>query len=234
MLVAESATGMLTGAAAGAHAGSGAAAAPGVLAGNLLQAPVHLPMNLCDNTVTAISLFNLALGNHCANTGGRHHPPGHQPSGNHQPPAHVSQRPCLRPGGKGRVGGQAVPVPVLASTGSDGLGASVAASGALLLGAWHSCAAAGARAPGPVPPALRPAAPGSFWSGSRQSRGLRPGAVPSRHTGPAHGGVGCQARTRSTVRHDHRLSLHGARAVLWREQRSATAAGHVPLRFFTR
>ncbi|MEU7148786.1 chaplin family protein [Streptomyces sp. NPDC045456] len=91
VLVAATATGILAGAAAGAHADSGAAgrtaAAPGVLAGNLLQAPVHLPVNLCGNTVNVIGLLNPAFANHCANTGSGHRPPGHKPPG-HKPPGH--------------------------------------------------------------------------------------------------------------------------------------------------
>nr|WP_030025095.1 chaplin family protein [Streptomyces monomycini] len=91
VLVAATATGILAGTAAGAHADSGAAgrtaASPGVLAGNLLQAPVHLPVNLCGNTVNVVGLLNPVFGNHCANPGGHHHPPGHKPPG-HKPPGH--------------------------------------------------------------------------------------------------------------------------------------------------
>ncbi|MFH9426241.1 chaplin, partial [Streptomyces sp. NPDC017529] len=88
VLVAATATAILAGTTAGAHADSGAAgrtaASPGVLAGNLLQAPAHVPVNVCGNTVNVIGLLNPAFNNHCANPGSHHHPPGHKPPG-HKP-----------------------------------------------------------------------------------------------------------------------------------------------------
>ncbi|MBV2154563.1 chaplin [Kitasatospora sp. SUK 42] len=46
-----------------------AAGSPGVLSGNLLQVPVHLPINLCGNTIDIVGLLNPAFGNKCANVG---------------------------------------------------------------------------------------------------------------------------------------------------------------------
>ncbi|MFJ4005864.1 chaplin [Streptomyces sp. NPDC090023] len=40
---------------------------PGVLSGNVLQIPVHVPINLCGNTVNVIGALNPAFGNTCAN-----------------------------------------------------------------------------------------------------------------------------------------------------------------------
>ncbi|MBD0738083.1 chaplin [Streptomyces sp. CBMA29] len=40
---------------------------PGVLSGNLIQIPVHVPVNLCGNTVSVIGLLNPAFGNYCVN-----------------------------------------------------------------------------------------------------------------------------------------------------------------------
>lgn len=40
---------------------------PGVLAGNLVQLPVDVPVNACGNTVSVIGLLNPAAGNRCAN-----------------------------------------------------------------------------------------------------------------------------------------------------------------------
>ncbi|MGW2818369.1 chaplin [Streptomyces sp. NPDC001415] len=40
---------------------------PGVLSGNLLQVPVHVPVNLCGNTVNVIALLDPAFGNTCIN-----------------------------------------------------------------------------------------------------------------------------------------------------------------------
>ncbi|MEU3186217.1 chaplin [Streptomyces sp. NPDC006923] len=58
---------------AAADAGAGAAAigSPGVLSGNVLQVPVHLPLNVCGNTTNATGLLNPAFGNRCANISGQ-------------------------------------------------------------------------------------------------------------------------------------------------------------------
>ncbi|OKJ74379.1 hypothetical protein AMK32_35920 [Streptomyces sp. CB01883] len=62
---------LLVGGAAGAFADSGAEAAavnsPGVLSGNVVQIPVHVPINICGNTVDVIGALNPAFGNVCAN-----------------------------------------------------------------------------------------------------------------------------------------------------------------------
>ncbi|WP_442817397.1 chaplin [Streptomyces sp. NBC_01216] len=44
-----------------------AAHSPGVASGNVLQAPVHVPVNLCGNTVSVIGLLNPTFGNTCVN-----------------------------------------------------------------------------------------------------------------------------------------------------------------------
>ena len=49
----------------GAH--GAAAHSPGVLSGNVLQVPVHVPVNVCGNTVNVIGLLNPAVGNVCVN-----------------------------------------------------------------------------------------------------------------------------------------------------------------------
>ncbi|MFF2849637.1 chaplin [Streptomyces sp. NPDC058001] len=40
---------------------------PGVLSGNVVQAPIHIPVNVCGNTVTVIGALNPTFGNHCKN-----------------------------------------------------------------------------------------------------------------------------------------------------------------------
>ncbi|WP_269657108.1 chaplin [Streptomyces cinnabarinus] len=54
-----------------AHADSGAdgaaAGSPGVISGNTVQLPVHVPVNVCGNTVNVVGLLNPAAGNTCAN-----------------------------------------------------------------------------------------------------------------------------------------------------------------------
>ncbi|MET8556062.1 chaplin [Streptomyces sp. NPDC004959] len=59
------------GAAVPAFADSGAEGAaigsPGVLSGNLLQVPVHVPLNVCGNSIDIIGLLNPSFGNTCVN-----------------------------------------------------------------------------------------------------------------------------------------------------------------------
>jgi hypothetical protein len=50
---------------AGAH--GAAVNSPGVLSGNVVQVPVHVPVNVCGNTVNVIALLNPAFGNTCIN-----------------------------------------------------------------------------------------------------------------------------------------------------------------------
>ncbi|CAL9460085.1 Chaplin-D [Streptomyces sp. enrichment culture] len=40
---------------------------PGVASGNLVQVPVHVPINLCGNTVNIIAALNPVFGNTCVN-----------------------------------------------------------------------------------------------------------------------------------------------------------------------
>ncbi|WP_330333942.1 chaplin [Streptomyces sp. NBC_00536] len=64
-------------AAADANAHGAAVGSPGVLSGNLLQVPVHVPVNVCGNTVNVIALLNPAFGTTCVNaSGGGHHTEG--------------------------------------------------------------------------------------------------------------------------------------------------------------
>ncbi|MEW1718078.1 chaplin [Streptomyces sp. NPDC093109] len=59
-------------AAADAGAGATAVGSPGVLSGNVIQVPVHIPVNLCGNTIDVVGLLNPAFGNTCVNTSGFH------------------------------------------------------------------------------------------------------------------------------------------------------------------
>ncbi|MGW6691231.1 chaplin [Streptomyces sp. NPDC054961] len=52
---------------ADANAGGQAERSPGLLSGNLVQLPVHTPVNVCGNTVSVVGLLNSAAGNRCAN-----------------------------------------------------------------------------------------------------------------------------------------------------------------------
>ncbi|MHC0430728.1 chaplin [Streptomyces sp. O3] len=64
--------GLAAGAAAGtafADAGAQGAAvhSPGVGSGNVGQIPVHIPINVCGNTVNGIAALNPTFGNTCVN-----------------------------------------------------------------------------------------------------------------------------------------------------------------------
>ncbi len=54
---------------ASAHSGAEGAAvhSPGVVSGNVVQVPVHVPVNVCGNTISVIGLLNPAFGNTCVN-----------------------------------------------------------------------------------------------------------------------------------------------------------------------
>ncbi|UAX53013.1 chaplin [Streptomyces sp. A144] len=74
LMTMAAATGVIAAAGGAAHADSGAhgsgSNSPGVLSGNTVQAPVHVPVNVCGNTVDVIGVLNPAMGNSCANQGG--------------------------------------------------------------------------------------------------------------------------------------------------------------------
>ncbi|WP_432068193.1 chaplin [Streptomyces sp. C10-9-1] len=61
----------LGGAAAPAMADAGANGAavgsPGVLSGNVIQVPIHIPVNACGNSINVVGLLNPAFGNTCIN-----------------------------------------------------------------------------------------------------------------------------------------------------------------------
>ncbi|MFD7086091.1 chaplin [Streptomyces sp. NPDC002181] len=44
-----------------------AAGSPGVLSGNLVQVPVHVPVNVCGVTANLVGALNPAFGNTCVN-----------------------------------------------------------------------------------------------------------------------------------------------------------------------
>ncbi|MEK2476332.1 MULTISPECIES: chaplin [Streptomyces] len=51
----------------GAHAAGKAVGSPGVLSGNLIQVPIHVPINVCGNTASLVGVLNPAFGNICVN-----------------------------------------------------------------------------------------------------------------------------------------------------------------------
>jgi LPXTG-motif cell wall-anchored protein len=98
-------------AAADSAAGGRAEGSPGVLSGNSVQVPVHVPVNVCGNTVDAPGLLDPAFGNACGGTPAPAHTPQPAPPADSAPPA-----------------------PELAHTGAAGVGAAAAGGLALLLG----------------------------------------------------------------------------------------------------
>ena len=72
IVAAAAATGGLVLAGAGlAVADSGAQGAavhsPGVLSGNVVQIPIHIPINVCGNSINVIAALNPTGGNVCIN-----------------------------------------------------------------------------------------------------------------------------------------------------------------------
>ncbi len=71
-LVVSAAAGFAVAGAAGmASAASGAdgaaAGSPGVVSGNVIQVPVHAPVEACGDTVDVIGILSPAFGNVCSN-----------------------------------------------------------------------------------------------------------------------------------------------------------------------
>ncbi|MDR6973982.1 hypothetical protein J2X68_000651 [Streptomyces sp. 3330] len=52
---------------ADAGANGAAIGSPGVLSGNVVQVPIHIPINLCGNSVNVIAALNPTGGNVCVN-----------------------------------------------------------------------------------------------------------------------------------------------------------------------
>ncbi|MEU7039916.1 chaplin [Streptomyces varsoviensis] len=52
---------------ADAGAQGAAVGSPGVVSGNVVQVPIHIPVNLCGNTINLVGLLNPAYGNTCVN-----------------------------------------------------------------------------------------------------------------------------------------------------------------------
>ncbi|MFJ9019921.1 chaplin [Streptomyces sp. NPDC102259] len=94
-----------------AHADSAAdgaaAGSPGLISGNGIQLPVHLPVNLCGNTVNVVGVLNPAAGNTCANKGAAAAPGKHGASSGGGATAHGATQDS-----PGVVSGNGVQLPV--------------------------------------------------------------------------------------------------------------------------
>ncbi|MFD5701035.1 MULTISPECIES: chaplin [Streptomyces] len=51
----------------GADANGEAKNSPGIVSGNLVQAPVHVPVNACGNSISVVGILNPTFGNVCEN-----------------------------------------------------------------------------------------------------------------------------------------------------------------------
>ncbi|MET8244410.1 chaplin [Streptomyces sp. NPDC005202] len=114
--------------AGGAAAQGSGEDSPGVLSGNGIQLPVHLPVNVSGNTVNVVGVGNPAAGNTSTNTSGhrpRHStPPAPRPAA--PPKPHPAPRPMPHPAPRTQAS--------LAHTGTDQTVPAVAAGAALVLG----------------------------------------------------------------------------------------------------
>ncbi|MGW6706369.1 chaplin [Streptomyces sp. NPDC054956] len=89
---------------ADADAGGRAERSPGLLSGNLVQLPVHTPVNVCGNTVSVVGVLNSAAGNRCANEApgdGGPGRPGPRPSHPSSPQQSQSSHPSKPGAGNG-------------------------------------------------------------------------------------------------------------------------------------
>ncbi|MEU1125885.1 chaplin family protein [Streptomyces sp. NPDC005899] len=139
----------------GASAEAQAVGSPGVLSGNLAQAPVDVPANVCGNTIDVVGVLNPAGGNTCVNEGGYEQdippvkPPVVEPPSEEPPTAEpptskppVSEPPAQEPPASEPPAQEPpagtpspnTPDTPLAETGAGGIGMAAGASAALLLG----------------------------------------------------------------------------------------------------
>ncbi|MFJ3497060.1 chaplin [Streptomyces sp. NPDC086091] len=85
----------------GAHADSSAQGSPGVVSGNGVQLPVHLPVNASGNSVNVVGILNPAFGNESVNTSEEPpEPPTEatpEPPTRHTPPAASHPEPETEP-----------------------------------------------------------------------------------------------------------------------------------------
>ncbi|MFI7400256.1 chaplin [Streptomyces sp. NPDC049541] len=59
--------GMASATTGGAHADGTAVGSPGIVSGNVVQAPVHIPVNVSGNSVNVVGVLNPAFGNLAVN-----------------------------------------------------------------------------------------------------------------------------------------------------------------------
>ncbi|MFE9767612.1 chaplin [Streptomyces sp. NPDC005808] len=149
-----------------AHADSAAdgtaARSPGLISGNTIQLPVHVPVNVCGNTVNVVGLLNPAAGNSCANKGGGAGTPGGTRGGSGaEAPGGTQGGAVAHSSGKdspGVLSGNGVQLPVDLPVNVTGNSVSVVGIGNAAVGN-ESTNDSGGRPDRPVKPAPKPPTP---------------------------------------------------------------------------
>ncbi|MFH8534082.1 chaplin [Streptomyces tendae] len=103
---------------------------PGVLSGNGVQLPVHLPVNVSGNSVNVVGIGNPAVGNESTNDSGDHPEPGRPPA-EPEPSAPEGERAGPEPSPHAAAPGEEVS---LAHTGADHMVSALAGGAALVVG----------------------------------------------------------------------------------------------------
>jgi len=146
MIAAAAATGIFSLCAAPALADSNAdgtaANSPGVAAGNVVQAPVNVPVNVCGNSVDVVGALNPTDGNRCENDGygeapeppKKHAPEEQPPDYGDVPPEHHTLPAPHTPSVATHTEQSYAQPPALAETGGRGLLAASLVSAGLLTG----------------------------------------------------------------------------------------------------
>lgn len=146
-----------------AHADSAAdgtaVGSPGLISGNTIQLPVHVPVNVCGNTVNVVGLLNPAAGNNCANEGGGAGAPGgRQGGGGAEAPGGTQGGAVAHSSGKdspGVLSGNGVQLPIELPVNVTGNSVSVVGIGNAAVGN-ESTNTSGGRPDRPVKPAPKP------------------------------------------------------------------------------
>jgi len=164
LMTVAAATGVLAVTGGYAHADSEArgtaSGSPGVLSGNSVQVPVHVPVNVCGNTVNVVGVLDPAVGTTCAGKGAGSGPHGnggsghHGPGGGSQAGGHTGDSPGVGSGNQLRV-----PVDVPVDVCGNGISVAGVGNTATGSGCGNTGGGDGVTPPGPGRPNL-PGKPG--------------------------------------------------------------------------
>jgi hypothetical protein len=136
-----------------------AAGSPGLISGDTIQLPVHVPVNVCGNTVDVLGVLNPAAGNACVNGGA-----GRGGSGQAAVSGGGASAAGAAEGSPGGLAGDVVQLPVHLPVNVTGNTVGVAGVGNAAVGNTSANTSSTAR------PAPRPAAPPKAQAPTRPSR----------------------------------------------------------------